>query len=184
MQQDAQAKEAKKKRRLRSLREWLVAFLIALVAVFLLMRFVIVNAQIPSGSMEPTILAGDRIFGLRLAYAFSTPQREDIVIFEYPDDESQLFVKRIIGLPGEVVEIKNGQVYIDGALTTMAQEYVNGVPVGDFGPYEVPEGCYFVMGDNRNQSWDSRYWDNTFVREDAILAKAVWRIFPNMGKLE
>ena len=78
-------------------------------------KFLIVNAQIPSGSMENTIMPGDRIIGNRLAYTFSDPQRFDIIIFRYPDDESQLFIKRIIGLPGETVEIIDGRIYINGS---------------------------------------------------------------------
>ncbi len=83
-------------------------------AVLLLNRFVVINAKIPSQSMETTLMIGDRLFGNRLAYLNSDPKRYDIVIFHYPDDESQLFVKRLIGLPGDTIEVKNGVVYING----------------------------------------------------------------------
>ena len=86
--------------------------LIVFVIAYLLGHFVYINARIPSGSMEQTIMTGDRVFGNRLAYKTKDPERFDIVIFEYPDDPSQLFVKRVIGLPGETVNIVDGKVYI------------------------------------------------------------------------
>ena len=94
--------------------QWSIVIISAVVLAVLINSFVIVKAQIPSGSMENTIMTGDRVFGNRLAYAFSDPDRFDIIIFRYPDDESQLFIKRIIGLPGETVEIRNGSIYING----------------------------------------------------------------------
>lgn len=87
--------------------------LIVFVIAYLLGHFVYINARIPSGSMEQTIMTGDRVFGNRLAYKTKDPERFDIVIFEYPDDPSQLFVKRVIGLPGETVNIVDGKVYIN-----------------------------------------------------------------------
>ena len=87
--------------------------IIVVVAVVLVQSFLIINARIPSESMENTIMVGDQIFGNRLAYKFGDPQRFDIVIFRYPDDEKQLFIKRVIGLPGETVTIKDGKVYIN-----------------------------------------------------------------------
>lgn len=147
-------------------------------------KVLIVNATIPSGSMENTIHPGDRIIGLRLAYLCQEPKREDIVIFRFPDDESQVFIKRVIGLPGETVRIVDGQVYIDGSETPLEEMYLKEVPQGSFGPFEVPEDCYFVMGDNRNHSHDSRYWENHFVKKDEILAKAVFQYYPRLGKVE
>ena len=105
-----------------------VKMIIIVVAVVLVINnVVLINAKIPSESMEKTVMTGDRLFGFRLAYGInldlfgnqiskkiSDPKRDDIVIFKYPDDESQLFIKRVIGLPGETVEIKDGKVYIDG----------------------------------------------------------------------
>ena len=87
----------------REIWEYVRLILVVVAAVILLTNFVVVNARIPSESMENTILAGDQIFGNRLAYTFGDPERFDIVIFKYPDDESQLYIKRIIGLPGETV---------------------------------------------------------------------------------
>ena len=99
----------------KELLQWAAAIILAAAVAIFADKFLIVNAQIPSGSMENTIMPGDRIIGNRLAYTFSDPQRFDIIIFRYPDDESQLFIKRIIGLPGETVEIIDGRIYINGS---------------------------------------------------------------------
>ena len=161
---------------------------VAVIVAFLFTRFIIVNAQVPSGSMENTILTGDRLIGFRLAYLFHEPERGDIVIFKYPDDETQLFAKRIIALPGETIEVKNGIVYItdkNGNKSTARTDFItNCIPTGNFGPYTVPLGSYFVMGDNRNDSWDSRYWDNKTVKKGKIIGKVKFRYFPNPGKIE
>ena len=149
------------------------------VVVFLLSHFVYINARVPSGSMEETIMTGDRVFGNRLAYISKDPQRFDIVIFRYPDDPSQLFVKRIIGMPGDKVNIVDGKVYINDSEEPLDDSFCPEEPAKeDWGPYEVPEGCYFMMGDNRNHSADSRYWQNTFVERDAILAQVAIRYWP------
>ena len=145
--------------------EYVKLIIIVLVAVFILNHFVIINARIPSPSMENTIMTGD-------------PERYDIVIFEWPDDPEQLFIKRVIGLPGETVEIRDGKVYIDGSSEPLRDDFIPEEMEGDFGPYTVPEDCYFMLGDNRNHSKDSRYWVNTYVEKDAILGKAVLRYFP------
>lgn len=158
--------------------QWAAILVIAVALALFINTFLIVNAQIPSGSMENTIMTGDRVFGNRLAYTFKDPERFDIIIFKYPDDESQLFIKRIIGLPGETVEIRDGHIYINGSDTPLEDVETKEPMEGSFGPYTVPEGCYFVMGDNRNNSRDSRYWANTFVTEDEILGKAVFRYWP------
>lgn len=147
-------------------------------------KVLIVNANIPSGSMENTIHPGDRVIGSRLAYLGKEPQREDIIIFRFPDDESQIFIKRIIGLPGEQVQIVDGQVYIDGAKTPLEEGYLKESPQGSFGPYEVPEDSYFVMGDNRNNSHDSRFWEDHFVDRDEIMAKAWFQYYPRIGLVD
>ena len=157
--------------------EYIKMIIFVLIFVLVVNNFLIINAKIPSPSMENTIMTGDRIFGNRLAYVLGDPQRFDIVIFRYPDDESQLFIKRIIGLPGETVEIIDGKVYIDGSETPLDDSFTPETPTGNYGPYTVPENCYFMLGDNRNNSKDSRFWQNTFVERDAILGKAVLKYF-------
>ena len=156
---------------------WEYVKMIIFVVVFVLVvnNFLIINAKIPSESMENTIMTGDRIFGNRLAYLLGDPERYDIVIFRYPDDESQLFIKRVIGLPGETVEIIDGKVYIDGSETPLDDSFTPETPTGNYGPYTVPEGCYFMLGDNRNNSRDSRFWQNPYV-EDSGKSRA--EIFP------
>ena len=160
--------------------------MINFVVIFVVVvnNFLIINAKIPSESMENTIMTGDRIFGNRLAYVLGDPERYDIVIFRYPDDESQLFIKRVIGLPGETVEIIDGKVYIDGSDTPLDDSFTPEIPTGSYGPYTVPEGCYFMLGDNRNNSKDSRFWQNPYVEKDKILGKAVLKYFPGFKILE
>ena len=175
--------------------EYAKLILTVVLVVILVDGVIFINARIPSGSMEQTIMTKDRIYGFRLAYGINMdffgkyiiskkwkdPERFDIVIFKYPDDESQLYIKRIIGLPGETVQIIDGKVYIDGSDTPLVDYFVNdalGKPLGSFGPYEVPEDSYFMLGDNRNNSKDSRFWKNTFVRFDQIKGKAVFRYWP------
>ena len=164
--------------------EYIKMIIFVLIFVLVVNNFLIINAKIPSPSMENTIMTGDRIFGNRLAYVLGDPQRFDIVIFRCPDDESQLFIKRIIGLPGETVEIIDGKVYIDGSETPLDDSFTPETPTGNYGPYTVPENCYFMLGDNRNNSKDSRFWQNTFVERDAILGKAVLKYFPGIKFLE
>lgn len=161
---------------------------ITVVVLIILKEYVIINAYIPSGSMENTIMPKDRVIGNRLAYLFSEPERGDIVIFKYPDDETQLFVKRIIGLPGETVTIEDAKVYIGEEQIRLEEPYLKEEWVIDNGSYtfEIPEGSYLMLGDNRNNSKDSRYWDNTYVEEEKILGKAVFRYWPfsSFGTLE
>ncbi len=178
-QEQQEQQEQKEKKSGRSFLEWVWALGIALLIALVLTQFVMINAQVPTGSMENTIQVGDRVFGLRLAYLFDGPQRGDIVVFRWPDDETQLFVKRVIGLPGETVEIIDGKVYINGSAEPLDEPYLKDVPEGSAGPYVVPAGHYFVMGDNRNHSLDSRVWDNTFVSDDEIVGKALFRIYPD-----
>ena len=158
--------------------DYVKMIIIVVVVVLVVNNVVLINAKIPSESMENTIMTGDRVIGNRFAYSFSDPQRFDIIIFRYPDDERQLFIKRIIGLPGETVEIRDGKIYLNGSDEPLEDVQTKETMVGSFGPYTVPENSYFVMGDNRNDSKDSRYWTNTFVTKDEILGKAIFRYWP------
>lgn len=167
---------------------FMTPIVIALIVAILLKTFIFANAVVPTGSMINTIQEGDRIIASRLAYINEDPKRYDIIIFHYPDDESQLFVKRIIGMPGETINIKNGIVYItdaSGNTTEARSDFVtNCVPTGDFGPYTVPLGSYFVMGDNRNDSWDARYWKKKNVEKKKIIGKVKFRYFPNPSEIK
>ena len=163
----------------REILSWVLTFALAIGAAFLIKNYLIINADVPTGSMENTIMPGDRLIGNRLAFLKDTPERGDVVIFHYPDDEEELYVKRVIGLPGEVVEIKDGKVYIDGSPTPLDDSFIPEKMIGSYGPYTVPENCYFMLGDNRNDSKDSRSWKNKFVRFDQIVGKAVVRYYPS-----
>ncbi|MDD7219291.1 MAG: signal peptidase I [Blautia sp.] len=174
---------------------WEFVKLVILVAVItaIINHVVLINAKIPSESMENTIMPGDRIFGCRLSYGINLnlfgkkimkkardPKRFDIVIFRYPDNEEKLFIKRVIALPGEKIRILDGKVYINDSQTPLNDSFVPEIPRGNFGPYEVPEECYFMLGDNRNHSKDSRFWNHHFVRFDQIVGKAVFRYYPTI----
>lgn len=157
--------------------EWVILIVIAIALAAFVDLVIVVNSIVPTGSMEPTIMTDSRMLGFRLSYLFGEPQRGDIIIFKYPDDEKQPFVKRIIGLPGETVEIIGGVTHIDG--TPLDEPYLKEEPsMMNFGPFEVPEDCYFVMGDNRNHSNDARYWTNKYVSRDKILGKAFLCYWP------
>jgi signal peptidase I, bacterial type len=163
---------------------WVKTIIFALVLAFFINNFIIVNATVPTGSMENTIMPKNRIIALRLIYYFENPERGDIVVFKYPDNEEILYVKRVIGLPGDTVEVKDGRVYINGADTPIADEYIKETAYGNYGPYEVPDGSYFMMGDNRNESLDSRFWVNKFVEKDKILGKVYFKYYPKIEKLD
>lgn len=164
--------------------EYIKMIIFVVVVVLIVNNFLLINARVPSESMEKTIMTGDRFFGNRLAYLFDAPERFDIVVFKYPDDESQLFVKRVIGLPGETVEIKDGKVYINGSETPLDDSFTPETPTGDYGPYVVPEGSYFMLGDNRNHSGDSRFWKQPYVEKEKIVGKAIFRYFPGVKILK
>lgn len=164
---------------LREVLEYVKLIGIVVVIMLLLQNFVIINAQIPSESMEKTIMVGDRIFGYRLAYKTHDPQRYDVVIFRYPDDEKEYFIKRVIGLPGESVDIIDGKVYINGSQQALDDSFCPEMPtgIGD-GHFEVPADSYFMLGDNRNVSKDSRFWNNPYVNKNKILGEAIFRYWP------
>ena len=165
---------------LKEIRSYAIIIVAAVLVAIFVNTFIISNTRVPTGSMENTIMCGNRVFGNRLAYKTSKPKRGDVIIFKYPDDETGKtnYIKRVIGLPGETVNIVDGKVYIDGK--ELKEDYLKEEPQGSFGPYEVPEKSYFVMGDNRNNSSDARFWENTYVTEDKIIAKAVIKYWPNI----
>lgn len=165
---------------LKEIRSYVIIIVAAVLVAVFVNTFIISNTRVPTGSMENTIMCGNRLFGNRLAYKTHKPKRGDVVIFKFPDDETGKtnYIKRVIGLPGETVNIVDGVVYIDGK--ELKEDYLKEKPQGSFGPYEVPEKSYFVMGDNRNNSSDARFWENTYVTEDKIIAKAVIKYWPNI----
>ena len=149
--------------------------------------FVAEARYIPSGSMLPTLQINDRLIVDKLSYHFQTPHRGDIVVFSPTDTLKQqnfkdAFIKRVIGLPGDKVEVKSGRVYING--NPLPENYIEDSPDYQYGPVTVPADSYLVLGDNRNNSYDSHYWG--FVPRDRIIGKAVVRFWPlnRLGELE
>ena len=174
---------------------WIILF--ACVLAVAVNRYVLINAEIPSESMENLLTKKDRIFGCRLSYVFEEPERYDVVMFQYPVDEKTIYIKRIIGLPGESVEIRDSKIYIDGSKTPIEENYLPEEWVdGNNGFFfEVPEDCYFMLGDNRNISEDARYWAQcaidagvaankeeaqayTYVHKDKIIGRAILKYYP------
>ena len=149
---------------LKELLSWVEVIVIAVALAFFLTQFIIVNATVPSGSMEDTIEPGDRLLGSRLNYKFSDPERGDIVVFRYPVDDAlgkkTNYIKRVIGLPGETVEIRDAKIYINGSEDPLDEPYLKEewTVRNDGMTFQVPEDSYLMLGDNRNNSSDSRYW--------------------------
>lgn len=154
---------------------------LAVVIALLWRTLVLTKVEVVSGSMQNTLKVDDRLVVSRLPYIFGDVQRGDIVVFHFPDNESEIYIKRVIGLPGEVVEIVEGKVYIDGNL--LYESYLGSEDYGNYGPYKVPSGCYFMLGDNRANSKDSRFWKNTYVMESQIIGKAIFRYKPKFEKI-
>ncbi len=190
-------------------REYAEAIIVAMLLAFAIRVFVVQAFKIPSGSMIPTLLIGDHILVSKLSYGiqwpsqckfsagfppincyasqalieFGKPEQGDIIVFRFPEDEEKDFIKRIVGTPGDTVQLLNKVVLVNGVELndkSFTQRIDPGVIDGsinsrdNFGPVTVPEGSYFVMGDNRDQSLDSRFWG--FVREEKIRGKA-FRIY-------
>lgn len=164
--------------------EYSKIMLFTMLFVYIVNDKLIANAQVPTGSMENTVMTDSRIIINRLAYLTGTPERGDIVTFQCPDEApgSIPYLKRIIALPGETIEGRDGIVYIDG--TPLDEPYIKEAIQQDFGPYTIPAGCYFMMGDNRNHSWDSRFWNNKFVEKESIIGQAVFEYYPEIKPLD
>ncbi|NCC24115.1 MAG: signal peptidase I [Deltaproteobacteria bacterium] len=181
------------------LKDYAEALIIALVLAFIIRSFVVQAFKIPSGSMLQTLQIGDHLlvnkflYGLKIPFThimvaeFKDPSFQDVVVFEFPEDPSKDFIKRIIGLPGDVIEIRDKAVIRNGEL--LDEPYIQHVDSrimprrDEMPPLTVPEGKYFVMGDNRDESYDSRFWG--FVDRNTIEGKALiiywsWQGFDNI----
>jgi signal peptidase I len=173
----SRSKESRKLKKKSTFRELFEAAAIAILLALFIRTFVVQAFKIPSGSMEPSLLIGDHIlvnkfiYGVKLPFLrttvipIRTPQRDDVIVFIYPVDKSKDFIKRVIGLPGDEIKMLGQEIYINGERHPDKHGYfANRARPGQnasgfsFGPVTVPEGHYFVMGDNRDFSYDSRYW--------------------------
>ncbi|MGD0237114.1 MAG: signal peptidase I [Syntrophorhabdales bacterium] len=172
-------------------REYAESLIIAALIAFFVRSFVVQAFKIPSSSMEPTLLVGDHLLVNRLSYVVKVPftdivllhiggpKRGDVVVFRYPEDRTKDFIKRVIGTEGDVVEIKDKVVYVNGKRADYPQAVfaepiiIPGYfsPRDNLGPLTVPKDCYFVMGDNRDRSLDSRFWG--FVKYDDFVGRAL-----------
>ncbi|MBM7854369.1 signal peptidase I [Desulfohalotomaculum tongense] len=172
---DHEAKAVGQKNKKNPVREIIESVVIAVVLAVVIRMFIVEPFYIPSGSMEPTLMINDRIIVSKISYYFDEPKRGDIVVFKYPRDPSRNFVKRLIGEPGDTVELRDSKLYINGKL--VPEDYLPaGIRYGNYGPVKVPAGHYLMLGDNRNNSEDSRYWG--FLPENLIIGKAVLIYWP------
>jgi signal peptidase I len=176
-------------------REYIEAFAVALLIALVVRTLVIQAFKIPSSSMEETLLIGDHIFVNKFLYGyhipftkgrvlrFSSPKREDIIVFVFPEDKSKDFIKRVVGVPGDTIEIRQKRVLVNGQpLEENYVRYADGDAIDGFArsrdnlpPIKVPPGKLFVLGDNRDRSYDSRFWG--FVDMDAVIGKAMFIYF-------
>ncbi|MCQ2080866.1 MAG: signal peptidase I [Lachnospiraceae bacterium] len=148
-----------------------LSYAIIFLVTFILMQTLIGMALIPSGSMEPTLHVGSKYVFSKLSYLFSGPDRGDVIVF---DDDGTIYCKRIIALPGETVEIKNESVYINGQKLDEPYAFGNTYAYTS-STYNVPEGEYFFLGDNRENSHDSRLWDYPFLKKEQILGHVLFK---------
>jgi len=159
----------------------------AAILAFGIRTFVAEARYIPSSSMEPTLLINDRLIIEKISYHLHDPKRGDIVVFN-PTKALQernfkdAFIKRVIGLPGDTIQVKNGIVYVNGG--ALSENYIAQKPEYNYGPVTVPPGQYLVLGDNRNNSYDSHYWG--FVPKDKFIGRAFVRFWPfdRLGMLD
>ncbi|MGB3202858.1 MAG: signal peptidase I [Nodosilinea sp.] len=158
------------------LRETVETLGLSVLLAFGLRTFVAEARYIPSESMLPTLEVNDRLIIDKVSYGFGDPQRGDIVVFRPPDalGQKDAFIKRLVALPGDVVEVKDGQLYINGE--AKPEPYIAAKPDYQYGPVTVPPDSYLVLGDNRNKSFDSHYWG--FLPKDHLIGRAVFRFWP------
>ncbi len=156
--------------------EWIKEILIALVIVFVITTFIAQLTNVVGKSMFPTLEDGDHIIIEKISKRFGDMDRYDIIVF--PHEKDILYIKRIIGLPGEKVEIKDGKVFIDDKEIDEKYEFEIIEEYGDSLPMTVPDGEYFVLGDNRNNSHDSRYQTVGTVKKENITGRAIFRLWP------
>ncbi len=172
------------------IREYAQSLLIAAALALVIRTFIVTPFKIPTGSMEPTLRPGDKIFVNRFIYRFQEPKRGDVVVFRYPEDPRRDFIKRLAAFGGETVEIAGGKIKINTGVVN-SPEIFNQIEYENRGAYgaldaqiTIPEDCYFVLGDNSASSRDSRYWG--FVPRKFLLGKAfvIWWPPKRIGRIE
>lgn len=176
---DTDIKEAEIKPQKNKFKDTIDSIVVAFVVAMIIRAFFIQAYKIPSGSMLNTLLIGDHLLVNKAAFWFKKPQRGDIIVFEYPLEPEKDFIKRVIAIPGDRIKMVNKKVYLNGKPIDESYvryesefifpEQVN--PRDNFPEITIPEGYYFVMGDNRDASFDSRFWG--FVSEKSIKGKAL-----------
>ncbi|MDQ0190772.1 signal peptidase I [Alicyclobacillus cycloheptanicus] len=139
-------------------------------------QWVAYAADVPTDSMNPTIPAPCYVVVDKLATELARPYRGEVVLFHFPDDPSQIYVKRIIGMPGDTVKVTYDHIYINGKL--LSEPWPHGANEYGLGTYHVPSGHYFMMGDNRPVSFDSRFWQHPYVARSAIIGQAQYVFLP------
>ena len=153
------------------IKDWIVSIAIAIVLAFLIRYFIVELYLVDGPSMRPTLQSAERLVVNKFIYRFRAPERGEILVFRYPRDPSRDFIKRVIAIPGDTIEIKDGRVYVNSTL--LNEPYILSKTRGNYPLATVPEGHIFVMGDNRNNSEDSRFADVGFVPFDLIKGKAM-----------
>lgn len=162
-------------------RWWFIPGL-AIVLAAVLNLFILVNAHVPSGSMEPTIPTGAMVLGNRTAYHWGQePKTGDVIFFYHPELGKKWIVKRVIAVPGQTFALWKGRVYLDGQL--LDEGYVTEFSSDSYPETVVPEDSYLVLGDHRCHSNDSRFWRDPFVRRENILGRAIFVYFPKLHRL-
>lgn len=197
----------------KEIKDWIQIIGAAIIIAFVLNTFIIANSDVPSPSMEPTIMTHSRIIGSRLNYHFTDIERGDIAIFifgwrcpvcrevvegEKKDGDSCPFcnsavngraetifyVKRVIGLSGDIIDIKDDKVFINGSKEPLEEPYLaEKMGKHETLHFEVPENSYFMMGDNRNNSYDARYWNNHYIARDKVIAQVLFEYYPQIKVL-
>ncbi|AGB40605.1 signal peptidase I [Halobacteroides halobius DSM 5150] len=156
------------------IKEYLESIFWAIIISIFLIVFVVQAFYIPSGSMRPTLQPGDRILVNKLIYRFRDPKRGEVIVFKYPVNPNRKFIKRVIGLPGDTIKIVDGRVYVNGK--PLEEDYTLEKSYTDYPAIKIPANNYFVLGDNRNNSKDSRFWG--FVPRENIIGKATVIFWP------